>query len=66
MVLFRCRCGGCADGKPEPFKLWLAKVGKERLNQRLKNIEVHKELEKETGKKAISNLNAKTGILVRR
>lgn len=75
--------------KAEPFKLWLAQVAVERLdemqdpeltidraleqylklgysenwiNQRLKSIEIRKELEAKTGKKVVTALNAKTAL----
>ena len=42
--------------KAEPFKLWLAKKGGEVA------LKARKDLERKTGKKAISSLDAKTGI----
>ena len=71
--------------KAEPFKLWLAKVGNERINETL-SIErqpanfdesaivaaegataakvAREQIEKSTGKSAISSLNAKSGMMI--
>ena len=58
--------------KAEPFKLWLAQVAKERLDQ-LQNPELSIEqamldykriVELKTGKSAVSSLNAKSGMMI--
>ena len=48
--------------KAEPFKLWLAKVGKDRLEEIAGNA--RKELESKLGRSVISSSNATTPDLL--
>ena len=48
----------------EPFKMWLAKTGNERINETIDPEVARKQIEKSTGKPAISSLNAKTGLML--
>ena len=53
--------------KAEPFKLWLAKVGAERIDETVDTGATvakvaRKQIEKSTGKSAVSSLNAKSSI----